>query len=103
MIFRLDDVNNNNTYNVIIRTKQQVQGHSKLLPERYSDSPYDDFFKEVAQAVNRISEKLQLKLNEADIYVEKYIEKFKGSVEEVNEHFQESLQTVSFRFFLDSL
>jgi len=71
----------------------QVQGASRLLSDK-SDNPYDELFKEISKSATRISEKVQLRLNEADIYVDKYIDQVKEKVDVSNVHFQEILQKV---------
>jgi len=71
----------------------QVQGGSRLLSEK-ADNPFEEFIREISKSANRISEKLQSKLNEADIHVEKYVGKLKDNVELSNEQIQEFLQKV---------
>lgn len=74
---------------------RQAQGASKLIGDR-GESPYDDFFREISQSVHRIAEKVQLRLSEVDVHVDKYIDSVKDHVEMSNEHVQEVIQKVSF-------
>lgn len=66
----------------------QAQGFAKLLPEK-TDNSFEEFFKELRMMINRIADKVQLRLNESDIRVHDYFEKLKVNMDVTNEQFQE--------------
>lgn len=86
------------TYRYCYYLLQQVQGRSKLRSNSYSDGPYNEFFREVTDSVNKIANQMKLKLNEGDIHIEKYVETLKETVGRADALFQESWIMVSFRF-----
>jgi uncharacterized coiled-coil DUF342 family protein len=78
---------------VILFCLSQVQGGSRLISEK-SDGPYEELFKEISKSVDRIWEKVQLRMNEADVHVDKYIDNLKDKIEGSNVQFHETLQKI---------
>lgn len=78
---------------------KQAQGaglSSKLVQN--ADNPFNDFFREVSKSIHVIAERLQLRLNEADIHVDKYIDQLKEKIDLTEGTIQESLSKVSFYY-----
>lgn len=76
----------------------QVQGASKSLFDK-SDNPFDELFKQVAKSAHNIAEKLNYKLSESEIQVDKHIESLKKTINYSDQHVQELIEKVSFFFF----
>ncbi|XP_050536050.1 uncharacterized protein LOC126902628 [Daktulosphaira vitifoliae] len=71
----------------------QVQGALRLIPDK-PDSPFDEFFRELQKSVSKVFDKMQMRLTEADIHVEKYFDKLKDNVA----HSEDSIHEAIIRF-----
>eukprot|EP00102_Acyrthosiphon_pisum_P027589 XP_016664799.1 PREDICTED: uncharacterized protein LOC103311525 [Acyrthosiphon pisum] len=68
----------------------QVQAGKKRLPDE-PENPFDELSREISKSVTKISDKIQLRLSQADVHADKYFDHLKENIHESVEKFQKQM------------